>query len=85
MLHERDCSIMRTSTETGNAAAQAGRGIPPGDVPLEKVALETYVPPARPSLTPMTLTVSKFRDRFTVTHAASNSLHVSANSSKERK
>jgi 23S rRNA (adenine2503-C2)-methyltransferase len=48
MLHERDRSIM--STETVSPAAQAARGMPPGEIPLEKVALETYVPPARPSL-----------------------------------
>ena len=48
MLHERDTSIM--SIETVRAGAQPARGVPSGDVPLEKVALETYVPPARPSL-----------------------------------
>jgi 23S rRNA (adenine2503-C2)-methyltransferase len=48
MLHERDRSIM--STETLSPAAPAARGMPSHDVPLEKVALETYVPPARPSL-----------------------------------
>jgi 23S rRNA (adenine2503-C2)-methyltransferase len=48
MLHERDRSIM--STETVSPTPQAARGMPSGEIPLEKVALETYVPPARPSL-----------------------------------
>jgi 23S rRNA (adenine2503-C2)-methyltransferase len=46
MLHERDRSIMSTET----VSPQAARGMPSGEIPLEKVALETYVPPAKPSL-----------------------------------
>ncbi len=52
MLHERDRRIMSTvSTKAASTAAgQAERGMLSGEAPLEKVALETYVPPAKPSL-----------------------------------
>ena len=52
MLHERDRRIMSTvSTKAASTAAgQPERGMLSGEAPLEKVALETYVPPAKPSL-----------------------------------
>src|SRR5271163_996909 len=52
MFHERDRDAMTgisTGTETA-ASATPARISTHAAVPLEKIALETYVPPAKPSL-----------------------------------
>src|SRR5882724_760110 len=52
MFHERDRDAM-TDISTGTGSAQEATRVPSlarADAPLEKIALETYLPPAKPSL-----------------------------------
>jgi 23S rRNA (adenine2503-C2)-methyltransferase len=55
MFHERDRDAM-TDISTGTGSAQEATRVPSlarADAPLEKIALETYLPPAKPSLVGM--------------------------------
>ena len=43
-------STVSTEAATTAESVLGARGIPSGDAPLEKIALEIYVPPVKPSL-----------------------------------